>query len=334
MAAEWIQANDPLVQSSRLEQGDWWDVFDDPTLTALIDLAYENNPNLRSVGARVLEARAGQAISVGNLLPQSQQAIGSYSRVNLNPNMPVIDQLVKSLPPGCFPLAFSNWLYGFNLSWELDLWGRIRRNIESANASLDASVEDYDAALVTLFADVAANYVQYRVAQQRIKIARDNVRIQEGVLALAEEKFRVGTTTKLDVEQARTVLEQTRSTIPAQQILLGQANDTLCILVGVPPRDLEADLGPGPALGSSPIPNTPGWVAAGIPADLLRRRPDVRAHSARWRLNPRRSVSPRPTFTRRSSSTEPWDGTPRTSRKHSLREASWVFSRPASGGTS
>ena len=178
--------------------------------------------------------RAGQAISVGNLLPQSQQAIGSYSRVNLNPNMPVIDQLVKALPPGSAPLAFSNWLYGFNLSWELDLWGRIRRNIESANASLDASVEDYDAALVTLFADIASNYVQYRVAQQRIKIARDNVRIQEGVLALAEQKFRVGTTTNLDVQQARTVLEQTRSTIPGLQILLGQANDTLCILVGVP----------------------------------------------------------------------------------------------------
>ena len=130
---------------------------------------------------------------------------------------------------------------------------------------------------MTLFADVATTYVQYRVDQQRIKIAQDNVRIQEGVLALAAEKFRVGTTNKLDVEQARTVLEQTRSTIPGQQILLGQANDTLCILLGLPPRDLEPDLGPGPPLGSSPIPNTPAWVAAGIPADLLRRRPDVRA---------------------------------------------------------
>ncbi len=277
VAAEWIQANDPLVQSSRLENGDWWNVFSDPTLTALIHLAYEKNPNLRAVGARVLEARAGQAISVGNMLPQSQQMVGSYARANLNSNMPVINQLIKSLPAGSVPLSFSNWLYGFNLSWELDLWGRIRRNIESSNASLDGSVEDYDSALVTLFADVATNYIQYRVAQQRIKIARDNVRIQEGVLALAAEKLRVGTTTRLDVEQARTVLEQTRSTIPGQEITLGQANDTLCILVGVPPRDLEADLGPGPALGSSPIPNTPAWVAAGIPADLLRRRPDVRS---------------------------------------------------------
>ena len=275
VAAEWIQANDPSVQNHHLQ--DWWQVFQDPTLDALIVTAYEQNPTLRIAGTRVLEARAGQAIAVGNIFPQTQQATASYARVNLNPNLPLIGPLTNLLPPADRSLAFSNWFDGFNLSWELDLWGRIRRNIESNNASLDASVEDYDAALVTLFADVATNYVQYRVAQQRIKIARDNVRIQEGILALAEEKFRVGTTTRLDVEQARTVLEQTRSTIPSLQIALGQANDTLCTLLGEPPRDLEPDLGPGPELGSNPMPSTPAWVATGIPADLLRRRPDVRS---------------------------------------------------------
>ena len=225
----------------------------------------------------MLEARAGQAIAVANMFPQTQQATASYSRVNLNSNMPVIGRISTLLPGGTKALAFNNWFDGFNLSWELDLWGRIRRNIESNNASLDASVENYDAAMVTLLADVATNYVQYRVAQQRIKIARDNVRIQEGILALAAEKFRVGTTSRLDVEQARTVLEQTRSTIPSLQITLGQANDTLCTLLGVPPRDLEPDLGTGPELGSNPMPTTPAWVATGIPADLLRRRPDVRS---------------------------------------------------------
>ena len=184
----------------------------------------------------------------------------------------------KSLPPGSVPLAFSNWFYGFNLSWELDLWGRIRRNIESSNASLDASVEDYDSALVTLFADVATNYVQYRVTQQRIKIARDNVRIQEGVLALAVREI----PRRHDDQAGRRASADRAGANPLDdprpvEILLGQANDTLCILVGIPPRDLEADLGPGPELGSSPIPNTPAWVAAGIPADLLRRRPDVRS---------------------------------------------------------
>ena len=275
VAAEWIQANDPSVQNRHVE--DWWQVFGDPALNSLIVTAYEQNPTLRIAGTRVLEARAGQAIAVGNIFPQSQTLTGSYARVNLNPNLPLIGPLINVLPPADRSLAFSNWLNGFNLSWELDLWGRLRRSIESNNALLDASVENYDAAMVTLLADVATNYVQYRVAQQRIKIARDNVRIQAGILTLAEEKFRVGTTTRLDVEQARTVLEQTRSTIPSLQIALGQANDTLCTLIGIPPRDLEPELGPGPELGSNPMPSTPAWVATGIPADLLRQRPDVRA---------------------------------------------------------
>src|SRR6516165_3023725 len=222
VAQDWTYAENPAVQNRHLEE--WWHVFEDPILDAMIVMAYEQNPTLRITGTRVLEARAQQAIAVGNIFPQSQTSTGTYARVNLNPNMPIIGALSSSLPPDERKFSFSNWLYGFNLSWELDLWGRLRRAIESNNASLDASVEAYDDALVTLLADVATNYVQYRVAQQRLKIARDNVRIQEGVLALAAEKFRVGTATKLDVEQARTVLEQTRSTIPAFEILLGQAN--------------------------------------------------------------------------------------------------------------
>ena len=96
-------------------------------------------------------------------------------------------------------------------------------------------------------------------------------------MTVVEQQAKVGTYTRLDVEQLRTLLEQTRSTIPFLQIAMGQANDTLCILLGTPPRDLGPELGPGPELGSAPMPNTPPWVAAGIPADLLRRRPDVRS---------------------------------------------------------
>jgi NodT family efflux transporter outer membrane factor (OMF) lipoprotein len=279
VAQDWTYAENPAVQNRHLEE--WWHVFEDPILDAMIVMAYEQNPTLRITGTRVLEARAQQAIAVGNIFPQSQTAIASYARVNLSQNIPLFGPIIQLFPPNERTGAFSNWLNGFNLSWELDLWGRLRRNIESNNAALDASVEDYDAALVTLLADVATNYVQYRVAQQRIKIARDNVRIQEGTLALAAEKFRVGTTTRLDVEQARTVLEQTRSSIPALEISLGQANDTICTLLGLPPHDLAEDLGPGPELGSPPMPSTPAWVATGIPADLLRRRPDVRAAERR-----------------------------------------------------
>lgn len=279
VADDWIKSDDELVENRHIV--DWWTVFDDPKLNQLIESAYRQNLSLRAAGTRVLQARAQQAIAVGGFFPQSQQAFADYSRTNLSRNEANNPTAVGAfLPPGTpavFSNYFSDWQTGFNLSWELDVWGRFRRNIESANAELNASVEDYDAVLVTLLADVATNYTRYRTAQQRIDIARANVHIQEDVLSLAEEKFRIGTSTKLDVEQARTVLEQTRSLIPAFEIVQGQANDTLCTLLGAPPRDLSAELGPAPASEVSPMPHTPNWVAAGLPADLLRQRPDVRS---------------------------------------------------------
>lgn len=279
IADDWIQADDPRVEKRLINQ--WWYEFQDPVLSELIQSSYNQNLDLRIAGTRILQARAQQAIAVGSLFPQSQEAFGQYNRVNLSKNEannPT--SLVGVLPPGVsspFTNYFSDWQAGFNLSWELDFWGRFRRYVESANAQLDASVEDYDAVLVTLQADIATNYTRYRVAQQRIKIAQDNVHIQEEVLALADEKFRVGTSTKLDVEQARSVLEQTRSTIPAFEIELGQANDTLCTLLGMPPQDLALRLGPGTNTADGPIPHTPTVVAAGIPAELLRQRPDIRS---------------------------------------------------------
>jgi NodT family efflux transporter outer membrane factor (OMF) lipoprotein len=292
VAPEWIEASDPRVQGPPPRDGAWWEVFQDPVLNALIVTAYRQNPNLRAVGTRVLQARAQQAIAVGNIFPQTQQMTGSYERVNLSRNMAnnpaALSSALGTLPGGQQALSlvpnseiptsfFSDWTAGFNLSWELDFWGRFRRAIESANASLDVSVENYDDALVTLLADVATNYVQYRVAQRRIQIARDNLRAQEEAVALAARQQKVGTSTTLDVEQLRTLMEQTRSSIPALRITLGQANDRLCTLLGEPPHDLEPVLGPAPALGSLPMPKTPTDVAAGVPADLLRRRPDVRS---------------------------------------------------------
>jgi NodT family efflux transporter outer membrane factor (OMF) lipoprotein len=287
LADRWILSDDPKVQNRHLQ--DWWRVFQDPKLDSLIDTAYRQNLNLRVLGMRVLEARAQRAIAAGNLFPQLQQATGSYSRIALSKttanNPSVIGNGLGAAglttPPfnPLFGNWFSDWGGGFNLSWELDFWGRFRRNIESAGANLDASVDNLDAAMVTLLADVATNYVEYRIAQQRIKIAEENVHVQEGVLALVEQQFKVGINkvTELDVDQAKTVLEQTRSSIPALQITQGLANDLLCILLGEPPHDLAAELGPAPDLNAGPMATMPTWVAAGIPADLLRRRPDVRS---------------------------------------------------------
>jgi outer membrane protein TolC len=158
VATEWIQARDADVQQRHIQ--DWWTVFQDETLNSLIRTAYQQNPNLRIMGTRVLQARAQQGIAAGNLFSQTQQLQGMYLNGTANAHPAWIN------------------LTTFNLDWEIDVWGRIRRGIESANANLDASVENYDDALVTLLADVATNYAQYRIAQQRIKIAIDNFSIK------------------------------------------------------------------------------------------------------------------------------------------------------------
>lgn len=280
VADEWILTDQPGVQNRLLTDTQWWKVFEDETLDSLIQIAYAQNYDVRSAGLRVLEARARQKIAVGTFFPQNQQMVGGYSRVGLSETAANNPALLSGLSfPGFsnpYRNFYSDWQSGFSLNWELDFWGRFRRGIESANAQLDASVENFDAVLVTLIADVATNYVQYRVLEQRIAIARENEKIQEQILALAEEKFRIGTTTQLDVEQAKTVLERTRANIPNLQIQLGQANDTLCVLLGMPPRDLTDELGKRNTVTKPPMPHTPDWVAAGIPADLLRQRPDVR----------------------------------------------------------
>ena len=337
---EWIEANDARVQGRQLRDGDWWNVFGDSTLNSLVHKAYQQNPNLRAVGMRVLQARAQQAIAAGSLFPQTQEATGSYSRVALSHNAfnnPAAFSALNPnpIPPG-FPIGnfYSDWTAGFNLSWELDFWGRYRRAIESANGSLDASAENYDDALVTLLADVATNYVQFRVAQQRIKIARDNIQKQQEIVTTAERQAKVGTLAPYDVEQLRTLLEQTRSTIPALQIAQGQANDRLCILLGVPPHDLEPELGPGPAMDNNPVPNTPAEVAAGVPADLLRRRPDIRSAERQTAAQSARSASPKRTSIPPSSSTAHWAGRRRTFPSCSSQRALSGASRRTSDGTS
>jgi NodT family efflux transporter outer membrane factor (OMF) lipoprotein len=262
VAENWIDTADPRVRKVSDDLSRWWRVFNDPVLDALICDAYRQNLTLRQAGCRVLEARAQQAIAVGSFFPQSQQAFANYQRN-------AVSTLVPNRSNVRVPY-FSAWTYGFSLAWELDFWGRFRRAIESANDSLDASVEDYDYVLVTLLGDVATYYAQMRVLEQRIAYIKFNVEIQRQTLRIAEARFKAGTTGELDVVQARSTLEQTEAQIPEFEINLRQVTDQLCILLGIPPEELRARVGPGH------IPTARPEVAAGIPAELLRRRPDVR----------------------------------------------------------
>lgn len=260
--SEWIDADDPQVRSECEIETQWWRQFNDPVLDQLILQAYEQNLSLREAGFRVLASRAAYNITVGGFFPQSQNAIAEYARWQLSNNVNAFENL--SIPP------FSIWATGFNLSWELDLWGKLRRNIESAGAKYQASVEEYDGVLVTLIADVADRYVEYRVAQKQVADLHRLAGIQRESLQVAIDRFEGGITSELDVSQAKLNLAKTEALIPTFERQARLATNALCLLLGIPPEDLTLRLGGGE------IPAVPPSLAIGIPADLLRRRPDVR----------------------------------------------------------
>ena len=228
-------------------------------LDNLIATAYRQNLTLRVAGLRILEARALRGIAAGELFPQSQQAFGDYSRIATSKN-------------GHYGAAFyDETTFGTSLAWELDFWGRFRRAIEAADANLDASVEGYDDALVILISNVALSYMDVRIAEQRLTFAKQNVDIQRGSLRLTEDRLRNGATTRLDVTQALSNVAQTEASIPALEAKRRQAVNALCVLLGIPPQSLDETLA-----ATRGIPKASPQVAVGIPAELLRRRPDVR----------------------------------------------------------
>src|SRR5262249_58181468 len=143
-----------------------------------------------------------------------------------------VSRNIANVPPVHF---FDTWANGFNVSWEIDFWGRFRRTIESADAAVDASVDDYDNVMVSLIADVATAYVQYRTFEQQIVYTRQNVRLQRGSLEIATARWKAGEVNELGVVQATSLLEQLESVIPVLEIGLRQANNHLCVLLGIPP---------------------------------------------------------------------------------------------------
>jgi NodT family efflux transporter outer membrane factor (OMF) lipoprotein len=260
-----VGANNHSIKTNDGDYRDWWHTFHDPTLNRLIEIAYEQNLTLLSAGTRVLQARATLGIAIGLLYPQLQQGTGSliYNRTSA---------ATPLAPPNSSPQRFWTNALAAQAAWELDFWGKFRRGVESADAAYLASIATYDQVLVTLLGDVAATYIGIRTTEQLIAIARDNVRKQEDELQIARAKFDHGETSELDVFQATNVLEATRAAVPQLEIQLQQGRDALCVLLGIPPQPLGRLLA-----RSGGIRMPPATIAVGIPADLLRRRPDIRA---------------------------------------------------------
>ncbi len=269
VSANWLESDDQRVSTSAAEYRDWWKIFNDLALDRIIELAYSRNLSLRIAGVRVLEARAQLGIAVGNIYPQNQQLTGALDFTRTSERSPS-----SAVPQSGFQLQHTYWQdqVNFNLSWEIDFWGKFRRAMESADAALLAAVADYDSALVSLTADAASNYISIRTLERRISIARKNVETQQDSLQIAQTRFRGGVTSERDVEQARTILYNTLSAIPGLEARLRQAKNALSTIMGLPPDNLESLLSDE----TGQIPAPPPQVAIGIPADLLRRRPDVR----------------------------------------------------------
>lgn len=261
VAEKWIDANDPRVKSVTADLAKWWQAFSDPKLDDLIATALQNNLDTMTAGARIVRARAERDVTIGNMFPQLQQLNAGYNYNQASEN-------TGAGPPA--QRIFNDWNIGATASWELDFWGKYRRAIEASDASLQASIEDYRNAIVILLSDVAATYVQIRTLQNQIMLTRANVATQTGSLKIAQTQFKEGAVTELDVSQAVSNLKQTEAQIPVLEASLRRANNRLCVLIGEPPRDLIA------GLGTADVPTAPQEIALGIPADLLRRRPDVR----------------------------------------------------------
>lgn len=260
---DWSEKADPRLATGTAPDSTWWKVFGDATLDQLVELAQRQNLSLQAAGLRILEARARFGLAVGRQYPQIQESFASATAVGLSEHGPT-GALVEP--------NYRDYQAGFDASWEADLWGKYRQDVRAEAGSYLATVADYDNALVSLTAEVARSYAVIRTFEALLAHARANVALQEEGLRIAEARFRNGATSELDVAQATTLLESTRKTIPQLQAGLQQTENALSTLLGQPTGAIRSLLGT-----SAGIPSAPARVAVGIPADMLRRRPDVRS---------------------------------------------------------
>ena len=258
---EWMETQAPGLSAGQTDYSNWWRVFDDPVLDNLVEKAYQQNLSLQIAGIRIYEARAQLGIAVGTLYPQQQSASGDLSnnKLSTSTDTPFIDSNFNALR------------LGFDAAWELDIWGKFRRSVQSGVANLEASVASYDNVLVSLMAEVARTYIVIRTLEKQLVIAGNNITLQERSLRIAEVRFKEGAVSELDVAQAKMLLSDTQALIPRLESSLRRAQNALAILLGALPGELKEMLN-----GPAEIPVAAETVIIDIPNNLLRRRPDIR----------------------------------------------------------
>ncbi len=254
LSANWSAATTEQTIPGR-ELAHWWRQLDDPLLDRLIDEALAASPDLRLAQARLRQARASRDLAVSGYFPTVSAAAGA----NRSTNTSSADQQNRTL-----------YNAGFDVGWEIDIFGGTRRAVEAAGADLEASEANLAGTRVSLVAEVARNYIDLRSYQERLKIARENLASQSETLQIAEWRYQAGLARANEVEQARTNREQTRAGIPDLEIGLTAAKNRLAVLLGKNPGALHDELAE-----VRPLPPVPASVATGIPAGVLRSRPDL-----------------------------------------------------------
>jgi len=246
------------VDSDQLAR--WWETLEDPLLTDLINKTLTANPDLKQALARVRQSRASRAITGADRFP-SLDVGGSVTTNRVSRDSSSTESGVER-----------DWYdAGFDAGWEIDVFGGVRRSVEAADADLQAVQADLDNVRVSLAAEVARNYIEARTYQYRLDVARANIKAQEETVELIESRFEAGLSNELDIQQARYNLEDTRSQLPTLRSGLAAAKNRLAVLAGEAPGTLHAKLE-----ARQPIPVPPLTVAVGVPANALRRRPDIR----------------------------------------------------------
>ena len=276
----------------------WWNLFHDAELTSLEQRVASANLNVRISTIRLAESRSQRQITGADQFP-TLTGDGSYTRERISSRGVVgifggstsgtsfgstgssangtsgrSGAIPSNVGGGSIP-PFNLWQYGFDASWELDLWGRVRREVESADASLEASTDARRNALLSVVAEVARDYVQLRGEQAQLAIARDNIRTEQESLELSRARFRAGLTTELDVANAAAQLQSTQAQVPQLEQQQDQSINALSFLLGETPQALRAEL-----IRPGAVPPVPPRVPVGVPSELARRRPDIRQAEA------------------------------------------------------
>jgi multidrug efflux system outer membrane protein len=251
-----------------VELVEWWTAFNDPILSSLVEMAVRSNLDVRLAEARIRQARAARGVVGAPLWPQAGSSV-LYERSQGS------SEVGGGGAIATVGAAKNLWQAGLDASWEVDIFGGTRRNLEAATADLRAAVEDRRDVLITLVGDVGSNYINLRGFQQQIDIARKNLKAQKRNAEIIQKRHDAGFVGGLDVANAKAQVATTEATIPVFESSARAAIYSLGVLLGREPAVLEKDLAK-----AAPIPPTPLQIPVGLPSELLRRRPDIRRAEA------------------------------------------------------